>query len=817
MSSPALPREGSLVNGNPSFHPKYLSDLCKINISKDYNLQIVSIVICFLSIISSVFVFLGVVLYRKETKSPRLNILGVINIFGFIYCLCIEVESIIITLLGNVTYIYPLCQIQAFIANSSSLCLNTFSLCLTFFLFYTVIVSNQYKKLKSLYHRLLIGILVVCALISIPFFVFIFPIPVPGTNRYAELYGKSSKLWCDFANTPSHLINTSSTSFPRTFEKNYLGYDSIPLINNPFSLLRNSSSDPVESYWAIFFEIGFFYIPNTLILIINILLFVVIIVKIRKNSKMLQNHQLSISVNNTSIKPSISTISLENATDSSPSLPIRNPIRSKMNSTSPSSKKSLPSGSVGNFESTSFNENQDYENQEIVDENKPLLAVKRKFSSNVSLNALGKKQNSSTSLQAIAVQNNLQKTATIQPIQSSQTYNSFSFLMFGNNIKYSTLTQRDIDEYIQFLHSQSRTALYYIAVLTINWIVWIASRLCWEFIQCQSSDSTSIVIFVLLSIAEQCSGPRMSSILLSIIFGISEDTVSPSNLADMLQDVTCLRYFTTYCAERDNPTQSNENDREVNMAEYDNLVFFWFDMYQLKALILQNDKEGEERKKQISEAVLEICDKYFSETSFLKINSDIISNRDKNHIRTSIMRYIKGTSHNENDDDYSDSEYSENGDEDTSSTISEVVDNNSTIPKEDLFLLNLLKHPLKSTLRKMNELLFEFKTSPAFDELINVLRMKAVSQRRSLFKDILYKLGRLLLQCLGMCQVWCPSSHDPNSISGYESVTENEKNHMDHMDVQIKDLWSLDYSKDVFEYIDRVKSLKLDNRILMKF
>lgn len=198
---------------------------------------------------------------------------------------------------------------------------------------------------------------------------------------------------------------------------------------------------------------------------------------------MLQNHQLTIAVNYSSMKSSTSNLSLENASDSSPSLPIRNPIRSKMNSISPSSKKSLPSGSVGNLESTSFNENQEDENQEILDENKPLLAVKRNFSSNISLNALGKKQGSSTSLQAIALQNNLQKTGSNQPssVQSSQTttYNSFSFLMFGNNIKYSTLTQKDIDEYIEFLHSQSRTALYYIAVLTINWIVWIASRLCW--------------------------------------------------------------------------------------------------------------------------------------------------------------------------------------------------------------------------------------------------------------------------------------------------------------------------------------------------
>lgn len=171
--------------------------------------------------------------------------------------------------MGNVTYIYPLCQIQAFVANSSSLCLNTFSLCLTFFLFYTVVVNNQYRKLKSLYSKLIIIFLVLCFLVSIPFFVFIFPVPVPNSSRYAELYGKSSKLWCDFANTPNHYINqtddASMSSFISQSSPKLLMTSTISTMGE-FSRKNATVADPVETYWAIFFEIGFFYVPNTLIL-----------------------------------------------------------------------------------------------------------------------------------------------------------------------------------------------------------------------------------------------------------------------------------------------------------------------------------------------------------------------------------------------------------------------------------------------------------------------------------------------------------------------------------------------------------------------
>lgn len=526
-----------------------------------------------------------------------------------------------------------------------------------------------------------------------------------------------------------------------------------------------------------------------------------IIVKIRRNSTILKNHQQMFSL----MRESSSNTSIVDDSEVSQSVPIKNPKRvGSMANMSPSNRRNTPSvGSLGNNLSFS-NECIDEDNQEAIDEGRPLLNPKKFFTSNSSLNLLAKKGSSNS----LVIPKSGPKPNTVtQPLEASLP-STFSFFMFGSNIKYSTLTQRDIDEYIQFLHSQSRTALYYIAVLTFNWIVWIVSRLCWEFTQCQQSESQSIIIFVLLSIAEQCSGPRMSSILLSIIFGISEDTVSPSTLFDMFQDVTCLRYFTTYCSERDSTVSNKEPQEEKPLPiEYDNLVFFWFDIYQLKELIMKEEEtEQELRKKKISAKVQDICDLYFSETSQFKINSDIVTNKEKNFLRTTCINYIKGGAHDESDDEYSESSDVEG---DSASTVSGAHEG---VPKEDLVLLNTLKQPLKSSLKIMNDLLSEFKTSPAFDELINILRMKAVSQRRSLFKDIISKLGRLFINCFGMCQVFFLSSRHESEVEGYETVTDIENKHVDHVDVQIKDLWSKEYSQDVFEFLERLKNLKLDNR-----
>jgi len=50
-----------------------------------------------------------------------------------------------------------------------------------------------------------------------------------------------------------------------------------------------------------------------------------------------------------------------------------------------------------------------------------------------------------------------------------------------------------------------------------------------------------------------------------------------------------------------------------------------------------------------------------------------------------------------------------------------------------------------------------------------------------------------------------------------DTATEIEDNQIDHLDVQIKELFAIEFSKDVFEYINRVKSLKLNHRKFFTF
>ena len=485
-----------------------------------------------------------------------------------------------------------------------------------------------------------------------------------------------------------------------------------------------------------------------------------IIINIRKNSKMLLDHQTkSQQISNRA--PSAQNLDSMSMT---PSAPINRIASSRILGTSPLLGRSDSNGGLlANNSSSNLLDKDDQEN--IIEENKPLL-TNSKLSNFPSTGTLGQyntlARNPSLRVFALQKSNSQPKltnfsSGTPESVSEEPKVppDSFSFLMFGSNIKYSTLTQSDIDEYIQFLHSQSRTALYYIAVLTLNWIVWITARLAWEFSECQASDNTSIVIFVVLSVFEQCSGPRMSSILLSIIFGISEDTVSPSTLSDMLKDVTSLRYFAMFCSDK---IQSNE----LQHMELESLIFFWFDMYELNELINEEAEQGEdvntekyqgERKRKISAKLQQICDFYFSETSPFKIGSDILSNKEKNHIRTCVIRYSKGYLEEE-EESSEESEYSSQSEEVESDQASSIIDDEGKIGKEDQHIIHILRHPLKSALRKMNDLSQEFKESQTFDELNNVLRMKAFSRRRSLFKDIFTKIARIFIGCGSIFQVW---------------------------------------------------------------
>jgi len=93
--------------------------------------------------------------------------------------------------------------------------------------------------------------------------------------------------------------------------------------------------------------------------------------------------------------------------------------------------------------------------------------------------------------------------------------------------------------------------------------VWIAARLVWEFAHCTPQDK---FVFIIVLILLQCTGPRVECILLSLIYGISENTVSPNELSDVVVDLTCLRYFHAYCAQLSNQAAAANSNALVSLS-----------------------------------------------------------------------------------------------------------------------------------------------------------------------------------------------------------------------------------------------------------
>ena len=72
---------------------------CKDSIGGTYQLQAVTLGVSIFSVICSLFIFIGKFLYRKEAfSSARMNYLVYINIFGFVYCLSLAIEALLLSL-----------------------------------------------------------------------------------------------------------------------------------------------------------------------------------------------------------------------------------------------------------------------------------------------------------------------------------------------------------------------------------------------------------------------------------------------------------------------------------------------------------------------------------------------------------------------------------------------------------------------------------------------------------------------------------------------------------------------------------------------
>jgi hypothetical protein len=525
--------------------------------------------------------------------------------------------------------------------------------------------------------------------------------------RYVLLYGKTNKQWCDFANAP---VGDDDIIYP-------------------------------ENSWAVWWEIGFFYAPNTLIFIFNFLIYGRIIMRIRSNAVQLEQRK----------KIESGNIGREDwAKHGTP------PTRKRGNS--------------------------------VISSAKPV-----KYYSSL-------KQSESSDSVGLLAEASPSEELPMEPF----------------HFRLSHITIEDIEEYGKFLQSQSRTAAYYVRVISLltfqigafilNWVIWIAARLVWEFAYCSDDPEQSKThgLFIFILIILQCTGPRLECVLLSIIFGIAENTVSPNTLRDVLSDMTCLRYFKEYCAA---------------LEESDLLLYFWFDVMRAKVALkkkIETMKESQSRSlsgetspqtstdiefygQKIRQYVREISTYYMSETGPLSLNRfQVFSNRERNAIRTFVLqaRFRNIDRALEHSDDEDDEEIEEDeleredsaNDSESSETDSLNIDSDTITQssgsetqyrrlwrskykqearrlEEERKLVRLLGKSQLAAYRKLEQKMAPFKNSNMFQEMCHVLRMKAVSNQRSLYRDLIVRFSSQVKQAIREVVGFLSKPHTMNIAS----------------------------------------------------
>lgn len=328
------------------------------------------------------------------------------------------------------------------------------------------------------------------------------------------------------------------------------------------------------------------------------------------------------------------------------------------------------------------------------------------------------------------------------------------------------------------------------------------ARFFWEFLHCSDETSGTHILFILLLIILQCTGPRLECILLSIIYGIAENTVSPNTLYDVMTDMTCLRYFKEFCAQNEGA---------------DILLYFWFDVMRAKVALKKkteimtnmqnrsftdhssdpNDSQANDVEfygQKVRQYVREICANYMSESGPLSLNQfHICSNRERNAIRTFVLQLKWHTSDGSKALEHSDDEdFDEEIDDDNgevhvrAASQSQSSDNSSDSDTSALFdshdsltqgsgigdsrYLRMWRSKKKAELRKLEEerrlvrmlgksqlvayrkleqLMASFRGSNMFQEMCHVLRMRAVSNQRSLYRDLMARLSTQLKKFVG--------------------------------------------------------------------
>lgn len=439
---------------------------CKRLISQSIGIQYFTLSVCAISLLSTLLVFSAFIIYRREASryvkkfkntNLRMRTLMYMNVFGLIYSALLLVQSILVSSAGKELYLkswwfykYPYCQVQAAVAHWTSLSLNAWNVCCTLHLFVQLMSGYSFASLRRLFRRFEhFFILLTFGVIPLPFLIMVFKLPLAGTDRWILLYGKPyDKLWCDFANMPD--VN---------------------------------GQGQIETKWAIFWEIGFFYTPNILMLLFSILLYVIIAFRIRKNSKQLKERAKRLA-----------------------------------------------------------HQTGDLYHQTIKD---------KELSTEIGTNA--------------------------QPVIHGSTTETAEAVTVDVGPIHAPLALTDYDQYMKFLQLQATTASYYIICLGINWMVWVTARVIWQFTDCSTPfNSSPIMTFFLkvIYVIMECSGPRIDCLLLSIVYGLAENTVTPKRFEELVGNSLVVPILKDYCAKHWHVPVSEQNKGGTGQKIYDTVSNF---------------------------------------------------------------------------------------------------------------------------------------------------------------------------------------------------------------------------------------------------
>lgn len=310
------------------------------------------------------------------------------------------------------------------------------------------------------------------------------------------MYGTTNKRWCDFANQEDDDESNASKAVTLLFKQ---------VLNKVIGTPITQDDEPTYKY-AAFWELGLFYLPTLLMFFVNIIVYIRIIVQMRRNSRHLLERRKIVKQQQENEERERLKLMQQRAEKKRARRaklggqqqqqqqqlhqnPFSTPPRSRSSSRASSANASPNHPSIIHVDGAS-NDLQ-HVNPVISSVSpasfvNPLARSSAQQKPNITTPLLGSSSIANSNNNAIAIPN------------FEDDKDSLPF-----NFQLSQVTLSDLEEYDKFVQAQTRTASYYIIAFTVNSLIWIAARLTWEFAHCHDKDK---FIFIIVLILLQCTG-----------------------------------------------------------------------------------------------------------------------------------------------------------------------------------------------------------------------------------------------------------------------------------------------------------------------